>query len=169
MHFLALGFLLFLVGLFLTPEANAQCGAKRSSCSGCHDHVRAARPQPMAWHEDHAFADLCVACHGGNGDAKEGAVAHQSLVAPLETMQCSFCHGARAPVLMARNQSGRNEERAGTTRTPEGSPLPRLHTHGERGPNVAMAIAGVALATFGVAFVARNERARRGSSASEAP
>jgi hypothetical protein len=94
---------LLLPFLLLVPsrQAQAQCGAKRSTCSACHDGTRAATPLAGPWHDDHAFADVCTACHGGDGAATEPAVAHRAMVAPLgDVVGCRSCHGEKAVVGM---------------------------------------------------------------------
>ncbi len=80
---------------FLFPaSAEAQCGAKRSTCSSCHDGVHARAPARSAWHVDHAFADVCTACHAGDGDAPEATAAHAAMQAPLANggAPCRTCH-----------------------------------------------------------------------------
>lgn len=141
---------LVLAGCLATAEARAQCGAKRSSCSGCHDGARAPLPSREAWHEDHAFADLCPACHGGHGDAKDPAVAHGELVEPSSEERCAACHSTSLGDRYRHTQS----RDAGAS--PPSPPSP----HGRAAPNIALAIVAGALGAFGAAFVVRNERAR---------
>jgi hypothetical protein len=87
----------------VAPDGRAQCGANRSTCSGCHDGSRAPFAARAAWHADHAFADVCAVCHGGVPDATEARAAHAGLVAPLagET-QCGSCHGEASATLARR-------------------------------------------------------------------
>ena len=94
--------LLLFVALVVPDEADAQWGANRSSCSACHDGTRASVPRPDAWHDNHAFADLCSTCHGGHGDAEDVDDAHVGLVDPLASpdAQCGSCHGADTAALV---------------------------------------------------------------------
>src|SRR5690242_16488951 len=91
--------------------AHAQCGAS-SSCKQCHE-VDGRRP-PSAenpWHRDHAFADLCANCHGGDPTSADETVSHASLADPLvgHGERCSGCH-ERAPALAAVYFSAREKK-----------------------------------------------------------
>lgn len=109
-----------------------QCGAKRSTCVDCHA-VSATDP----WHRDHSFADLCVACHGGQADAKEAAEAHRDLVAPRTT--CPTCHAS--PIDYARPLAT-TASSASTSAPPQ---RPAIERHGRLVPNVVAALIAVAL------------------------
>ena len=83
--------------LVAAPDARAQCSANASSCVTCHE---SAAEHPVlsdgrAWHGDHAFADLCVACHGGDPSAATKDAAHAGLAPPLDDVHraCGGCHG----------------------------------------------------------------------------
>ncbi len=159
-----------LASLALAKNTRAQCGAKQSTCSGCHDGARATFARDAAWHEDHAFADVCPTCHGGDGEAKEIDAAHASLVAPLVEERCRACHGAGAAAFVERYHAALVARAdAGV----EGSALPgapsrpagggTIDPHGDATHNAAMVAALCIVALLGGAFIARNERARRAS------
>jgi hypothetical protein len=86
------------------PAARAQCGASRSTCSSCHDEAHATFSRSAAFHSEHAFADLCVACHGGNGEAAGAEAAHLGLAAPLaaEGERCRSCHAEKLDEPLSR-------------------------------------------------------------------
>ena len=77
------------------PRADAQCAANASTCVDCHEIV-GRRPvlDDGPWHRDHAYGDLCVACHAGDGAATDEAAAHAGLRAPLAdpAAACASCH-----------------------------------------------------------------------------
>lgn len=85
------------VSIVLTRPADAQCPANASSCVTCHES-QGARPVlagPLQWHADHAFGDLCAACHGGDREAFDANAAHfQMRVHPLDdpAASCAGCH-----------------------------------------------------------------------------
>lgn len=163
--------LLVLAALLAPREAHAQCGATRSSCSTCHDGARAPLPAQEAWHDDHAFADLCATCHGGHGDVSELPEAHADLVDPLanEEEHCGSCHGASTHAFADRYRASRGGDAdAGTAvvtnvgggnsvAPPKGS---ERHAHGERGANVTLAAVVGAVGALGAVLVRRRERAR---------
>ena len=163
--------LLLFVGLVVPGEAGAQCGANRSSCSGCHDGTRASLPRPDAWHDDHAFADLCSTCHGGHADAEDVDDAHVGLVDPLASpdAQCGSCHGADTAALVRRYRAapgGDVDAGAAPTSGPRSRasappPAPRaLRPHGEPAPNVALTAVLGAVGAVGIIFVRRHGRGR---------
>lgn len=116
-----------------------QCGAKRSTCADCHG-VSTTAP----WHRDHAFADLCAACHQGHAEQKEGVEAHRDLVDPRTS--CSSCHPAS--MTYASTYASTVVARA--------EPPAPVERHGRWTPNLAAVLVAVAL---GAALV----RARRHS------
>ncbi len=162
--------------LALVPRsALAQCGAKRSTCSGCHDGARAPAPGPEAWHRDHAFADLCPVCHGGAGEEIDPTLAHAGMARPLgegdeACAACASCHGAETPARVARYRAARLEDAGapapaagGPASPPLRAPPPsrEVHPHGEPGPNLALGALVAAVGAAGGLFVALHERARR--------
>jgi hypothetical protein len=130
--------------VLLARPAMAQCGAKRSTCSACHDGAQAVFAASEPWHEDHRFADLCVACHAGDGEAKDVASAHAGMAAPRA--QCGSCHGPDRTYAVAKAPA-----RAEPKPPPHGAPL----------PNTIAGILAVALAVAGGTIVVRRERGRR--------
>ncbi|NOU31224.1 MAG: hypothetical protein HOO96_25260 [Polyangiaceae bacterium] len=150
-------------------DAAAQCGAKRSTCSDCHDGAHAARAAEAPWHADHSFADLCVGCHGGRGDQAAEPAAHEGLGDPRDLAKCSACH-ADANALLARYAPTAASVRDGgadAAPTGSGAPSPRAPSpHGDPGPNLVLAglVGVVALLAAGV--VVRQERLRAASSRS---
>jgi len=146
--------------LLSARPANAQCGAKSSTCRGCHE-VRKEGPRfdaTLPWHRDHAFADLCPSCHGGDAQAKDAARAHAGRLAPLADVSatCGLCHGdfaARA----APYQSARPAHDAGA---PAPTPAPAAPPHNVSG-NRALALVALGLGAFAGGIVSRNERRRR--------
>jgi hypothetical protein len=156
--------------LLVARDGTAQCGAKRSSCSGCHDGARAALPSHDPWHENHAFADLCPICHGGRGDANDPVQAHVGLTMPLGNAdQCGACHGTNTQTFVERYRMElRKDADAGTaaattksdSSTPPPSPPRATHAHGESGSNLAMTAIVTAIGAFAVFFVVQRERAR---------
>jgi hypothetical protein len=158
------------------PVAHAQCGAKTSTCRVCHE-VRREGPAFDAttpWHHDHAFADLCPSCHGGDGQAKDAARAHAGRMHPLAdpTVTCATCHGdgaarstAYARALPAPSSADAGAPPAGVSPSSGGGPAnaPRapLTTTGNR----SLALASLAVAAAGAWLVAWNERRHRAARA----
>jgi hypothetical protein len=144
---------LLVTGVLLAPDGEAQCGAKRSTCSACHDGTRAALPRPAAWHENHAFADLCPTCHGGRGEENDLAQAHAGLVDPLGNEEaCGSCHGESTRAFVERYRAAGSLDDAPR---PPSSPMTR--PHGEVGRNLAMTALVVAVGLLGGLFVVRHE------------
>jgi hypothetical protein len=159
-----------LVALAVPLEARAQCGANRSTCSACHDGARAALPAPGAWHDDHAFADLCVTCHGGRGDVVDADEAHLGLVDPLSSSNetCASCHGAKTALFVERYRVRRDaavdvhpKSAPGPASGSDRTPACPSNVHGEARSNlVLMALVGM-VGAFGAVFIVHNERARK--------
>jgi len=86
-----------LLSLSHPVPAAAQCGGSggsTSSCLTCHE-----KEDPVAgngeWHIIHAGKDICINCHGGNGNTLDKTLAHQGLMAqPLSDIytDCHSCH-----------------------------------------------------------------------------
>ncbi len=156
------------IALCASRQASAQCGAKTSSCSTCHDGARAPVPSADTWHQEHAFADLCAACHGGRGDSMNITEAHAGLVEPLGGETCASCHGGRTPDLVARYRTrSLAEADAGAPGSTSSRPSARLEegappSRGERLPNALLTGLVGAVGAAGAIFVARTERRRRG-------
>jgi hypothetical protein len=149
--------------------AEAQCGATRSTCSACHDDARAALPRNDVWHEDHAFADLCVACHGGKGDLDDPALAHAELVAPLaaEGERCFTCHTEDQHSFVGRYQTAltddaRKPPSAGAVANGSTSPPSLPPRHASESANRALVGIIIALFVGGGAWV-RRDLVRRGA------
>ena len=142
-------------------DASAQCGAKRSTCSECHDGTRAMLPARDPWHDDHAFADLCPSCHGGNGEAHDATAAHRNLDAPLgdANESCASCHGSDATGFRDRYRALRTAD-AGAASIGPTTGRATAPAHGERGPNIAMTIALVGVGALGAIVVGMRERDR---------
>ncbi|HTJ80612.1 MAG TPA: YeeE/YedE thiosulfate transporter family protein, partial [Polyangiaceae bacterium] len=74
------------------------CPSNASSCLSCHEvqgaHSVLRDAQP--WHADHAFGDLCAACHSGDPSAPAHDAAHAGLQRPLDDpfVSCASCHAA---------------------------------------------------------------------------
>jgi hypothetical protein len=160
-----------LLAILLTAgSGRAQCGANHSSCSACHDGVQAGGPSQKAWHEQHAFADLCPLCHGGSGEATDVAQAHVGLVDPLANeTACASCHGSSTSAFVARYRvvDGQDTDSGttGTTTPPGKGTAPRpparaSQPHGDTGPNLAMTGVVLVIGAAGAFFVVRQERAR---------
>jgi hypothetical protein len=170
MRFEIVMWLLLSTCLLRTQTAEAQCGAKHSSCSGCHDGARAAAPSHEAWHDDHAFADVCPTCHGGRGDADDLGRAHEGLVDPLFNAggQCMSCHGGDTQLFLERYTRTQSADAGASASASRASTSPSLRSripekpvHGESGPNFAMIAIVVGVGAVGWFFIARNERHRR--------
>jgi hypothetical protein len=90
--------LLILVALawcvFSTSPVAAQCGTPKSSCISCHgqgNHVTGMGN----WNSVHVNQDMCIDCHGGNGNTMNNDLAHEGIVAqPLSDIytDCHNCH-----------------------------------------------------------------------------
>lgn len=148
----------------LAPRsAFAQCGAKRSTCSACHQSGNGSPPSPSKWHEDHAFADVCPVCHGGDGTSNETAVAHAGLHDPLaDDSGCVSCHGSDTAALEGTYVALRVAD-AGTgaaSRAPTTPAPARPSMHGERMPNLVLGGIVVVLGGFGTAIFAHDQRRR---------
>lgn len=147
--------------LLLPRPANAQCGAKSSTCRACHE-VRKEGPAfdgALPWHRDHAFADLCPSCHGGDGQAKDAARAHAGRMAPLADVSatCGLCHGDGATRAVAYQSALPSRDAGAPTSSPPAvvSPAPR-HAVGNR----VLALVALVLVAFLGVVVSRNERRR---------
>ena len=169
-----------LVACLLTARSGkAQCGANHSSCSACHDGVQAGAPSDKAWHEQHAFADMCALCHGGSGEPTDVAQAHVGLVDPLASeTACASCHGSSTSACVARYRLAHSQDvDAGitvtTTRPGDGTPSrPPAHAsrpHGDTGPNLATASIVLVIGAAGAFLVVRQERGRAQRALSRAP
>jgi hypothetical protein len=111
------------------------------------------------WHRDHALADFCAPCHGGDPEAQDEATAHATLVAPLEHVDtaCAPCHGADAAAFARRYASTRAVTTAPSRQAPPSPPPPPAGRRVVWG-NVVLAIVVAALGLGGGSLVARNER-----------
>jgi hypothetical protein len=150
--------------VLLPHSANAQCGAKSSTCRACHE-VRKEGPAfdgSLPWHRDHAFADLCPSCHGGDGQAKDAALAHAGRMAPLAdvSLTCGLCHGDGAARAAAYPKALPVRDAGPSPATPPAvASTPPRNITGNR----AFALVALVLGAFGSGVVARNERRRRSS------
>jgi hypothetical protein len=134
------------LSIVMPRVARAQCGGRRSSCRACHEASGGATYEASArWHEDHAFADLCAACHGGDPASPAPADAHASLTAPDRA--CADCHAANDP------QRPHYARASGASRRT--APLARPRD------DRAIAAASVALGLAGAGLVSWNERRLR--------
>jgi hypothetical protein len=79
---------------FSTSPASAQCDTPKSSCVSCHgtgNHVTGMGE----WNSVHVNQDMCIYCHGGNGNTMDENLAHEGIVAqPLSNIytDCHSCH-----------------------------------------------------------------------------
>ena len=121
--------------LAATRTSAAQCGAQRSTCAGCHDNRRAPYQASAAWHMDHAFADLCVGCHGGDGRAPEEARAHVGVALRRGQDACNACHAGDAARTAARYEA-----------RPSSAPIVR-EEHGRPATNVVLGALALLLGT----------------------
>lgn len=161
---------LALAALLVGRDVFAQCGAKRSTCSACHDGSRAVAPSPDPWHADHAFANLCTTCHLGDGEAKEPAEAHANIIAaPLDAVgRCESCHGAATTSLLRgyRATAGSRRSDAGALAAAGGPSPPRgaapdlrsRPAHGAWRANSILLAAIGAVAVAGLLILFRLER-----------
>lgn len=138
-------------------DARAQCGAALSQCRNCHE-VRGAHPVqagPSAWHRDHAFADLCVACHGGDPQAIDEPTAHAAMTDPLANVHttCGACHGDDADSLARPYVSA-----LAPSPTAPRAPAAHERRRGIAWPNVVLAAMVLFAGAGGSAYVIRNER-----------
>ncbi len=147
--------------LTLVSGARAQCGAKRSTCSACHDGAHAAYGAADPWHADHAFADLCVDCHGGHGDERESAAAHVGLAAEVAATRCAPCHAATGGSAPERYAYARVSPSAPAP-SPKVSSAPArtIPPHGSRRGNTIVGLLAAAIGAAGVTIVVRKERRR---------
>ncbi len=144
-----------------TPARAQQCGSAVSECLTCHE-LRGARPVvagPLPWHVDHAFADLCAQCHGGNPRAADEAAAHAGVSSPLADpgARCGGCHG-RDAARLAQRYLGLATRASATARPPTPQP-----TRVRKG-NVVLTALIALVGASGVAYAARNERRSKGAS-----
>lgn len=160
-----------LAASLVVGDARAQCGANRSSCTGCHDGGRAASAEHDPWHDDHVFADLCPICHGGDGQATSADAAHLAMTPPLAAVDgtCVPCHGAATTAFVERYRSrlaARGGPHAAAARSVPGGPASSPPgpiappPHGASGPNLVMGLLVGLLGAVGGAFVVQRERAR---------
>lgn len=132
------------------PRADAQCGAKPSTCAVCHDGARAPFAADARWHADHTFASVCAVCHGGAPEAAAAADAHVGLVPPLgaDAAQCASCHGAASATLAQRYASAAAlaHADAGAPAAPRPAPpLPDLQSNEKPAALLASLIAALGL------------------------
>ena len=113
---------------------------------------------PSPWHRDHAFADFCAVCHGGDPQAADEPTAHLGLVSPLADVNttCGPCH-ADASQLATRYA-------AQPENPPRSAHAPQLAAQTPRvvWANVALASLVLIVGGGGAAYVVRNERRLRG-------
>lgn len=147
--------------LLLPRSASAQCGAKSSTCRACHE-VRREGPAfdgSLPWHRDHAFADLCPSCHGGDAQAKDAARAHAGRMAPLAdaSATCGLCHGDGATRAVAYQSALPPRDAGAPASTP-----PVAVTTAPRSfvGNRVLALVALVLGAFVGVVVSRNERRR---------
>jgi hypothetical protein len=158
-HWVAFAVALVLV---LPRSVSAQCGAKSSTCRACHE-VRKEGPAfdaSLPWHRDHAFADLCPSCHGGDGQAKDAALAHVGRMAPLAdvSVTCGLCHGDCATRAVAYQHALPEHDAGRAVVTPPAvASAPPRNASGNR----VFALVALVLGAFGSGVVVRNERKRR--------
>ena len=152
----------FALALALAPRlARAQqCGTRVSSCFTCHETqaLHAVRSDGTPWHGDHAFADFCRPCHGGDAAAPDARGAHAGLVAPLadDRATCRPCH-EQDHAAMAQ----RYAERLHARTSPPRAASPAAPGTGARRASLAdlvLAAIAVLLALAGVALVRANEQ-----------
>jgi uncharacterized protein len=85
---------LIALALAAPGAARAQCPSNASSCAICHEGGEQPPSQDGSpWHTAHAYADLCVGCHGGDREAMDEG-AHRGLRSPLAdpAASCGGCH-----------------------------------------------------------------------------
>ena len=148
----------------MTHEARAQCGAGLSECRQCHE-IRGARPVqagPLPWHRDHAFADLCAACHGGDPQAFDEGAAHSGMTNPLADVRatCGACHDGLAGGLAERYVRIASPSLATPTATPS-SPVRAETGRRVAWPNVVLAATILVFGACGAVYVLHNERSLR--------
>lgn len=154
--------------LALARAAHGQCGELPSSCVSCHATAGERPPRDDVWHRDHAAADLCGRCHGGDPLAPAAADAHLGLIDPLASASaCIGCHddgAARHAAYVARRAEATGTARASdaggaTTLDPSSPPGPSHPTAASsppRAPNdplVAALVVGIG-ALFAVVAIA---------------
>lgn len=161
--------------LAAAPDARAQCGTA-SSCRQCHEVEGRAPPErTQPWHTDHAFADLCVGCHGGNGAATDESTAHAGLSGPLsgDGVACATCHAGKPELARAYVAHRESDARKSALTPPPhetpGSPLPPTRPPGPGSPsaggspvaNRVLSLAIGLVAVLGGALVSRDLRRPR--------
>jgi hypothetical protein len=143
--------------------AHGQCGEAPSSCWACHETggQRSVLAEPAPWHRDHAFADLCGRCHGGDPLASDQTAAHVGLVAPLaSSVGCASCHAADADARVQAYAAQVAQVEAVAARPPPAAPA----VVAAPPPNdAAVALIIAALAALGGLGVILVERRRRGA------
>lgn len=148
----------FAVSLFASVacagSVAAQCVSNASSCVTCHE-TEALRPvlqlgQP--WHVDHAFGDLCVACHAGDPSATTQQQAHRDVHSPLAdpSVSCAGCHTDEAAQRAERYLLFLNARRSG----PPGNVKPPSPAKAASSANRVLAVVA-ALLTVGLALMIR--------------
>jgi hypothetical protein len=139
-----LGLSCVIAALLLTGPVYAQCASNASSCVACHEAqgLRPVLQSAQPWHRDHAFGDLCAACHAGDPAAEGKASAHLGLQQPLleGSAACVGCHANDASARSARYVSALFE--AG----PGGPPPLAAKRAAATGQLVDRVLSGVALA-----------------------
>jgi hypothetical protein len=151
-----------ILGFALVRPAHAQCPSNASSCVTCHETqgLRPVSKDAQAWHVDHAFGDLCAACHGGDPAMAGQASAHLGLRPPLSdpAASCAGCHVNDATARVDRYLSGAAHSATSTPAQPT-SPAPPSATPGAlAGSTADRVLAGVAAAlALALYFVIRRE------------
>jgi hypothetical protein len=82
-------------GMLSTTHVRADCGSPpKSTCSSCH--IPGSHVEVMGeWNSVHLAQDMCINCHGGNGNAMDEGLAHEGMAAqPLSDIftNCHSCH-----------------------------------------------------------------------------
>ena len=151
---------LVIAALTLAPHADAQCGAKPSTCAACHDGARAPYAADARWHADHGFASVCAVCHGGVPDAPAAAAAHVGLVPPLgaDAAQCASCHGAASATLAQRYASAAALAHADADAGSPAGSHPASPRPSPPSNDMPAAVVAALLAVLGLGWVVARER-----------
>lgn len=150
---------------FAPQRGAAQCTSNASSCVTCHEG-QAARPvlqDARPWHADHAFGDLCVACHAGDPAAAEADAAHRGLRPVLANAElaCQGCHPRDFERLVPRYLTAlAGPTPSGAATTPVHPPrndvpaiaAPRAPSTGRAGTTANALLAGLAVVLGGLLY-----------------
>ncbi|MCE9575386.1 MAG: YeeE/YedE family protein [Deltaproteobacteria bacterium] len=161
---IAIAIVVIIALIAIARYAHGQCGETPSSCWSCHETAgrRSVIGEAAPWHRDHAFADLCSRCHGGDPLASDERAAHAARVEPLaSSVACASCHADDADAKLRAYVDQVPAAAAVSTLDSGGPPPPAPPPIAPNDPLLALALG--ALGVLGATVIVIVERRRVGA------